>query len=791
MPMFKRIRTWASGYSSSGDTLSILDDDTTLAESANFRARLKGPKTRYLPLLSGTLVPFAILLEIPGLTQRWYVKTASKYTNEVLDSQKNPVLLDVALGISIGMAIIANICLVMRFLERRVWITTVIACIALTFHDCINISALTYFGVVHSVSDGFTYGQPFFMTIASTSVSTVCNFTLLYDFFSTKNFANHGSGLTAKQRQLVIALIAFMCYLCFGSLVFTLSMSLHFVDALYFTIVTCSSVGFGDIYPTSIAVRVFDIFFATGGIIFLALLIAVARETLLESFQQAYTHRRKLLVERARLRRKQKAAHRAARLKAREEALASGQDVPAAYKPGGGRSGARSMGERLESRKIKVGVSAGKDWIDSWFVKWGWKDSISSVKLKRSLTQESMDQDRSYQHFKKQLKSEERREFWVKLGFALGMFFFFWGVGSFIFTLTEGWDYFDAFWFSFVYFSTIGYGDFSPKSSAGRAFFICWALLGIANLTLLFSILTESWGSVFQATVQNSGTSKIRRLGENEVHDTEEEDAHDDIDDLPDKITHAAKEFHEHANYFLKQGSKPPEALQKLLDDSSQLTEENIARLRASTGLSNDSDSSHLLFMISYERSFANLMESCTLVSAMLRKREEDLARLRQILADLDETKPSLTRTDTMISQEARPRVVRVVSDMIHFNSRTGNRDLEYGEKSDEDGDKTDPEDEEPSEPREPQRRTRRATIIQEAHDLISTLDKGTADSIGSSGSSDGMSPVQATQSQPSVVQRDMLDARTSSLPAPIIGPNARLPLKRTLTIDDPKPAKR
>lgn len=33
----------------------------------------------------------------------------------------------------------------------------------------------------------------------------------------------------------------------------------------------------------------------------------------------------------------------------------------------------------------------------------------------------------------------------------------------------------------------IGYGDFSPKTESGRAFFVCWAILGIANMTILVS----------------------------------------------------------------------------------------------------------------------------------------------------------------------------------------------------------------------------------------------------------------------------------------------------------------
>ena len=39
-----------------------------------------------------------------------------------------------------------------------------------------------------------------------------------------------------------------------------------------------------------------------------------------------------------------------------------------------------------------------------------------------------------------------------------------------MFWQTEQWDFFTAFYFCFVGFTTIGYGDFSPQSPAGRAF---------------------------------------------------------------------------------------------------------------------------------------------------------------------------------------------------------------------------------------------------------------------------------------------------------------------------------
>lgn len=39
----------------------------------------------------------------------------------------------------------------------------------------------------------------------------------------------------------------------------------------------------------------------------------------------------------------------------------------------------------------------------------------------------------------------------------------------------------------FIAFSTIGYGDYSPATPAGRSVFVVWALLGVGAMTILVS----------------------------------------------------------------------------------------------------------------------------------------------------------------------------------------------------------------------------------------------------------------------------------------------------------------
>jgi hypothetical protein len=99
--------------------------------------------------------------------------------------------------------------------------------------DVINIVCLVIFAVQRRFDDGFTYGQPFWMTVASTAVSVFTIVTLVYDYVVTKDFQTHGSGLTRKQRSLVIQVMILLCWVALGAIVYSKLMGLVFIDGLY------------------------------------------------------------------------------------------------------------------------------------------------------------------------------------------------------------------------------------------------------------------------------------------------------------------------------------------------------------------------------------------------------------------------------------------------------------------------------------------------------------------------------------------------------------------------------
>ncbi|KAJ7226668.1 hypothetical protein GGX14DRAFT_626663 [Mycena pura] len=76
------------------------------------------------------------------------------------------------------------------------------------------------------------------------------------------------------------------------------------------------------------------------------------------------------------------------------------------------------------------------------------------------------------------------------LGNSTFAFLLLWFLGALVFFFTEAaqsWTYFEALYFSYATLLTIGYGDFIPRSNAGKPFFIVWSLIAVPTMTILIS----------------------------------------------------------------------------------------------------------------------------------------------------------------------------------------------------------------------------------------------------------------------------------------------------------------
>jgi potassium channel subfamily K len=85
---------------------------------------------------------------------------------------------------------------------------------------------------------------------------------------------------------------------------------------------------------------------------------------------------------------------------------------------------------------------------------------------------------------------------WYALSVSVVAFGVLWCIGAVVFWQAEkeaqGMSYFQALYFCYISLLTIGYGDLSPKSNAGRCFFVVWSLIAVPTMTILVSDMGDT-----------------------------------------------------------------------------------------------------------------------------------------------------------------------------------------------------------------------------------------------------------------------------------------------------------
>ncbi len=82
------------------------------------------------------------------------------------------------------------------------------------------------------------------------------------------------------------------------------------------------------------------------------------------------------------------------------------------------------------------------------------------------------------------VKDPEFRSLLLLVGVVLG-------TGTWFYHAWEGWSWLDALYFSVITLTTVGYGDFSPKTDAGKVFTIFYLLVGLGILSSFIVLLAE------------------------------------------------------------------------------------------------------------------------------------------------------------------------------------------------------------------------------------------------------------------------------------------------------------
>jgi hypothetical protein len=110
---------------------------------------------------------------------------------------------------------------------------------------------------------------------------------------------------------------------------------------------------------------------------------------------------------------------------------------------------------------------------------------------------------------------------------SLATWLFLWLAGAFFFHLCEReqdqqnlgnpqqtgqrshWTYVESLYMAQAALLTVGYGDFSPQSEAGRSLFVLWAMLAVPTTTVLIASMVDAW-------TEHLGYKKLKKIEQKE-----------------------------------------------------------------------------------------------------------------------------------------------------------------------------------------------------------------------------------------------------------------------------------
>ncbi|MFK7810084.1 MAG: potassium channel family protein [Saprospiraceae bacterium] len=87
------------------------------------------------------------------------------------------------------------------------------------------------------------------------------------------------------------------------------------------------------------------------------------------------------------------------------------------------------------------------------------------------------------------LKDKEYRDLLLTTSFIIA-------IGSVVYHYLEGWEWLDCIYFSVITLTTIGYGDFSPQTDAGKIFTMFYILIGIGIILSFVNTVYNHYDTV-------------------------------------------------------------------------------------------------------------------------------------------------------------------------------------------------------------------------------------------------------------------------------------------------------
>lgn len=362
-----------------------------------------------------------------------------------------------------------------------------------------------------------TYTQGFWYGVEAAILYFVCSMLLMINMFGY--FLGHYPqrfNLTDHQRTLILQTMLFFIWLAGGAAVFSHIESTGanagnanqwgFVDGLYFCDVTILTIGFGDLTATDNLGRGLVFPYSVGGIIMLGLVISslykfaseIGEDNIIKkhiSRERSRTFER-TVTESSELSREEELMSRHTRAELRKLHISAPYNLRRGHR-------ATIYAPSVQRRPSSTKKS---HWLLRPITKRkNFREIMHLHHPKLLLMKEERDRFNAMRRIEQQTASFKR---WWALSMSVISFSILWCVGAIVFWRLEmeeqGLTYFQCLYFCYVSLLSIGYGDISPKSNAGRTFFVVWSLIAVPTMTILIGDMSDT---IFEPFKQ--GTFKL------------------------------------------------------------------------------------------------------------------------------------------------------------------------------------------------------------------------------------------------------------------------------------------
>lgn len=211
---------------------------------------------QYIPLTTGIILPLATFINVQSITVPGWTWIHSPI------GYHRSGLVSACTILSLAFGTLATISLFVRMLEKKIKWTTRLFITGSTGQGIFNLITLLLFPILHQQVPGSNYTEGVTYCLLSAVLSLISGGLAAYLHHLNRNqtYSYTLYELSSVQRQLILLTIGWFLYLVSTSLLYAYLENWHFDDALYWAVVTYSTIGFGDFHPTnSVSMALFPV----------------------------------------------------------------------------------------------------------------------------------------------------------------------------------------------------------------------------------------------------------------------------------------------------------------------------------------------------------------------------------------------------------------------------------------------------------------------------------------------------------------------------------------------------